>query len=1024
MKKTAWSLLACLAVGCFLSDASGAIRPALDFAERVRAQTALERVYYGHQNGATRPFEEAVPRGVIERKVRAYLKKSLALERFWGTPVTAEALDRELRRIAANTRMPGRLKEIYRALGNDPTLVRECFVRPILVDRLARNFHGGSRDERMPWDEWWAGVEESLDPASLVVPAARPAGLPQPPDRPDLKAAEVCDPGGKWDDGALGVPPNGRTDHTAVWTGNVMLVWGGPDNSGGQYDPLTDTWLATSRVNAPILPFGHVAVWTGTEMVVWGGSATPIGGRYDPNTDTWTPTSTADAPSSRDLPSAVWTGTRMIVWGGIDDADGHALDSGGSYDPIADTWSPTSPTGAPSPRLGPAAVWTGTRLIIWGGVDDANQYLASGAIYDPGSDVWSPMSEASAPPPRAAPGAVWTGSLMVVWGGYDDIESVGTGGRYNPANDTWSSISDVGAPSPRDAHVAIGIGSRVMIWGGSDGTNSVFDDGALYDPGADAWTPIIPAGAVPGLSQASAVMTGDQVIVWGGWNGVAYSSAGGRYDVASGTWTPTATLNMPAQRNAHTVVWTGNKMIVWGGHGGNVDYNDGGLYDPLTDSWTPTATLDAPSPRQAHAAVWAGDRMIVWGGVTDFSTPQFPVLGGRYDPVADAWSPTSAAGAPTPRYDHTAVWTGHLMVIWGGTTGGTRPSDAARYDPVLDVWSPVSPLNAPTPRLGHSAVWTGSVMVIWGGFSNQAQATGGRYDPVLDRWSSTTITNAPAARYRHSAVWTGTRMLVWGGADDQTYFNTGGSYDPVADHWTALSTTGAPAPRSDHVAVWTGDRMLVWGGWDGLTAIGSGGQYFTGIDTWLPSADANAPPGRQLHSAVWTGEFMAVWGGYGKDIYGTGSRYFPTTVFVDSDADGVSDCFDNCRSVPNASQVDTDLDGAGDACDCAPTDFGVTALPDESILSMAGDRVTITWSNRGASTVRKVVRGLISELPVGSGASEICLGSGLTGPSASDPEMPSPGRGFWYLSSESNACGVGTYGQASDGTPRTTAACP
>jgi hypothetical protein len=37
---------------------------------------------------------------------------------------------------------------------------------------------------------------------------------------------------------------------------------------------------------------------------------------------------------------------------------------------------------------------------------------------------------------------------------------------------------------------------------------------------------------------------------------------------------------------------------------------------PLTDTWTPTSTssLDLPHPRAQHTAVWTGREMIVWGG--------------------------------------------------------------------------------------------------------------------------------------------------------------------------------------------------------------------------------------------------------------------------------------------------------------------------------------------------------------------------------------------------------------------------
>ena len=96
----------------------------LTFEQRVRAQEAIERLYYDHQIGATRPFEEAIPRAVLEKKVRTFLKQSVALEAFWKTPVTGDLLRRELERMAAKSRMPERLRQLYAVLGNDPLLIQ------------------------------------------------------------------------------------------------------------------------------------------------------------------------------------------------------------------------------------------------------------------------------------------------------------------------------------------------------------------------------------------------------------------------------------------------------------------------------------------------------------------------------------------------------------------------------------------------------------------------------------------------------------------------------------------------------------------------------------------------------------------------------------------------------------------------------------------------------------------------------------------------------------------------------------
>src|SRR5712692_9510937 len=97
-------------LGVLLAPTGRAVARDLTFEDRVKAQEAIERVYYAHQIGATKPFEEAVPRSVPEHKVRTYLKESLVLERFWHTPITADGLQKEMERMARQTRMPDRLR--------------------------------------------------------------------------------------------------------------------------------------------------------------------------------------------------------------------------------------------------------------------------------------------------------------------------------------------------------------------------------------------------------------------------------------------------------------------------------------------------------------------------------------------------------------------------------------------------------------------------------------------------------------------------------------------------------------------------------------------------------------------------------------------------------------------------------------------------------------------------------------------------------------------------------------------------
>src|SRR5205807_8724577 len=104
-----------------------------------------------------------------------------------------------------------------------------------------------------------------------------------------------------------------------------MMVWGGVSDisgfliTGGRYNPSTDSWTATSTANAPTRRDVHSAVWTGSEMIVWAGFEIKsdcyvnTGGRYNPSTDSWAATSTTGAPAGRGSPTAVRTGRQMNV---------------------------------------------------------------------------------------------------------------------------------------------------------------------------------------------------------------------------------------------------------------------------------------------------------------------------------------------------------------------------------------------------------------------------------------------------------------------------------------------------------------------------------------------------------------------------------------------------------------------------------------------------------------------------------------------------------------------------------------
>jgi N-acetylneuraminic acid mutarotase len=315
-------------------------------------------------------------------------------------------------------------------------------------------------------------------------------------------------------------------------------------------------------------------------------------------------------------------------------------------------------------------------------------------------------------------------------------------------------------------------------------------------------------------------------------------------------------------------------MIVWGGHDDNYsdlngDTNTGGQYHPSTDRWTATSIVNAPSRRQEHAAVWTGTEMIVWGGNDYFGGLH---TGGKYNPVTNSWRATSTVHAPSNLYRYTAVWTGTQMIIWGAHMDGfgNLSNVGRRFNPATNTWIGMSTTNPPSARANHTAVWTGTEMIVWGGcgdFSNpdpftfhceQFLNSGGRYNPSTNSWIHISSANAPTGRSDHTAVWTGSAMIIWGGYDSsQQPLNTGGKYRPATNTWTTVSTVNAPAEA--HTTVWTGSEMIAWGG--PLSAYGAGGRYNPVTNSWRSTSTINAPSSRSFPTAVWTGSEMIVWGG-------------------------------------------------------------------------------------------------------------------------------------------------------------------
>lgn len=510
-------MIACLVCGVIAwlpgntVAATDSLSHSLTFVERVAYQYAIEEVYWRHRiwpeenPGPKPPLGEVISEGDVKQKVSDYLTNCQALAGYSPQLITAAQLQEEMDRMARETKHSEVLRELFHALGDDPFVVAECLARPVLAESRLGELGRNRRSVE-------AIVSDTR--GSLSTSKIRAYRLP-----------EISRQQNTGDDTWTATPifnaPEARIDHTAVWTGSEMIIWGGYNfdsgdfDRGAQYHPATNSWTATAVLGAPLARSGHTAVWTGTTMLIWGGASPSAelitGGRYNPATNSWVVTNTTNAPMARSNHIAVWTGTEMLIWGGRACGNNCNVNSGGRNNPETDSWTATSLANAPSPRFNHVTVWTGNELIVWSGTDAIpnTDYLRTGGRYDPRNDRWTPTSLMNVPLGRVSHTAVWTGNEMIVWSGVDEsFNDVNTGGRYDPRKDTWVPTSvATGVPTPRHSQSAVWTGSEMIIWGGGF-RGGDFNTGGRYDPRSDSWASVTTINAPFARLHHTAIWTG------------------------------------------------------------------------------------------------------------------------------------------------------------------------------------------------------------------------------------------------------------------------------------------------------------------------------------------------------------------------------------------------------------------------------------------------------------------------------------------------------------------------------------
>ena len=403
--------------------------------------------------------------------------------------------------------------------------------------------------------------------------------------------------------------------------------------------------------------------------------------------------------------------------------------------------------------------------------------------------------------------------------------SIGLFGKAAPAANSWTATAiDANTPSARELHTAVWTGAEMLVFGGLT-SQGISWNGGRYSPATNSWSAMNSGGSTIGSrTDHTAVWSGSKMIVWGGWSNGELDT-GGRYDPTTNGWDTTTTTGAPSARRYHGACWTGSSMLVWGGWSGTFYIGTGAEYFS-GNSWTtlPTGTAGVtdPSPRADHIVASIGGSsgyVVIWGGQDGAGA----LADGRrlymlFNPPR--WQELTATGAPSARYDHTAVAMDHVpsqtdsrVLIWGGTANGTGGLiTGGAYSAVYNNWEPVTPSGAASSRWGHQAVWTDRTMIVWGGEGSAGVLrSGGVYNYFNQKWQATTVTGAPTARIGHAVAYRAQssnngQFVVWGG-DAGGVTDTGGVYLPPSDYQVTASKryvytiSGAVMPADTRVFV-------------------------------------------------------------------------------------------------------------------------------------------------------------------------------------------------------------------------------
>ena len=173
---------------------------------------------------------------------------------------------------------------------------------------------------------------------------------------------------------------------------------------------------------------------------------------------------------------------------------------------VGGRWRPIAPMSGPRSHACSAVIEN--ELVVCGGVDGGNQFLATVEAYNPQTNQWRSLPNMSHARSAACCGVVG-GSLICAGGRGEGGQPLSSAEAYSPATG-WTPLPPM--PHPATCATACVLNDKLFIAGAGDDWNKML----MWDPAENSWTvkADLPAGR---WGAASAVNADGKIMVIGGY---------------------------------------------------------------------------------------------------------------------------------------------------------------------------------------------------------------------------------------------------------------------------------------------------------------------------------------------------------------------------------------------------------------------------------------------------------------------------------------------------------------------------